>query len=217
MNTLGMFVKQPTPGKVKTRLAARLGEQEAASLYAGFVHELVDRFRSIGDRRFLCHSPSDDSAIDYFRETAGPDFELWPQPDATLGDRLAAFFDYGFSSGAQRVVVIGSDSPTLPRIFLDDAFELLETRDTVVGPASDGGYYLIGQRESCRPIFDRIDWSGPRVLLQTVERIFACNATFGLLPVWYDVDSADDLQFLEGHRAAQRLADGLPLSQHSNP
>eukprot|EP00913_Durusdinium_trenchii_P023299 g21877.t1 len=102
---------------------------------------------------------------------AGTDFALWPQPDATLGERLSAFFKYAFANGSTRVVVIGSDSPTLPRAYVDDAFEQLKQRDTVIGPATDGGYYLIGQSRANLPIFADIEWSGPRVLSQTVERI----------------------------------------------
>ncbi len=208
MNVLGMFVKLPTPGRVKTRLAARLGEDEAAKLYAGFVRDLVERFRETGERRFLCHAPNDEPTIAHYEEVAGTDYGLWPQPTASLGKRLAEFFDHAFSTGAKRVVVIGSDSPTLPRKFIEDAFHQLGVRDTVVGPATDGGYYLIGQRRPVRPIFERIGWSGPQVLSQTVERISECNATLALLPVWYDVDSPDDLHFLEGHLAALRAADG---------
>lgn len=206
MNVLGMFAKRPQPGRVKTRIAESLGDAAAAELYAGFLRELVSRFANVADRRYLCYAPGDSPAQEYFRDLAAGEYRLWPQPEMPLGERLAAFFGHAFAAGARRVVVIGSDSPTLPRDIVTAAFRELESRDVAVGPAADGGYYLIGQRGQCRPIFDRIDWSSSRVLSQTAEGVESCGASLAVLPVWYDVDSAEDLDFLEGHRRALRLA-----------
>jgi uncharacterized protein len=211
MNILGMFLKHPLPGRVKTRLAVEIGESLATKLYAAFVGDMVDRFGEIADRRFLCHAPRNDEAASYFQNIAGNRYELWPQPETSLGERLAGFFDHAFSSEAAsdepaRVVVIGSDSPTLPCEIIEEAFQLLETHDTVLGPATDGGYYLIGQQATNRPIFQDISWSGPLVLDQTVSRIALTDASLALLPLWYDVDSEDDLELLRGHVRALRYS-----------
>lgn len=199
MNVLGMFVKRPEPGRVKTRLAKTLGGAVAAELYDAFTRDLAVRFHGSANRRFLCCTPDDAATTQHFQDLAGTDYELWTQPTTSLGGRLTAFFECAFSVGAKRVVVIGSDSPTLPRDFVENAFQQLKLHDTVIGPATDGGYYLIGLSHHNWPIFDEIDWSGPTVLGQTTERIRDCDATLSSLSVWYDVDSFDDLQFLRGH------------------
>ncbi len=212
-----MFLKRPVPGQVKTRLAAEIGDEQAARLYAAFVADLADRFRTTGDRRILCYSPDDEPARDYALTLAGADYEIWPQPDDALGQRMQAYFAHAVEAGAQPTVLIGSDSPNLPQDYVETAFESLQTNDTVIGPAADGGYYLIGQSKIQSGIFDRIDWSGPRVLHQTVERIAAAGNTLSVLPPWYDVDTSDDLQLLRGHVAASRIASQAAALHHTEP
>lgn len=136
MTTLGMFVKAPEPGRVKTRLAAVIGDANAAELYRAFLTDLIERFRQTGDRRVLAYSPADDMTREFFRQLAGGDYDLWPQPDADLGTRMQTFFE---TFGPEPVVLIGSDSPTLPDESPAAAFELLERTDVVLGPATDGG------------------------------------------------------------------------------
>lgn len=197
-----MFVKQPAAGRVKTRLASVLGDLAAGELYAAFVADLANRFRQVADRRVLYYTPDDPSTADDFGELAQSDYDLWPQPGGDLGERLSDFFARAFGQGAARVVVVGSDSPTLPLEFVVQAFELLTTHDCVLGPSTDGGYYLLGQRDHGRPLFDGIEWSTPHVLSQTVHRIRAASATLSLLSVWYDVDTYDDFRLLKGHLEA---------------
>ena len=144
MTTLGMFVKAPEPGRVKTRLAAAIGETSAAELYRAFLSDLIERFRRTADRRVLACSPADDMTREFFDQLSAGDYELWPQPDADLGTRMRMFFE---TFGPEPVILIGSDSPTLPGEFPVAAFELLQRADVVLGPATDGGLYLIGPRE----------------------------------------------------------------------
>lgn len=196
----GMFVKQPVAGRVKTRLAASLGTdgtESAAMLYDAFQTDLVDRFRGRYDQRWLGFSPA--SATGFFENLSQADYRLWAQPDVDLGNRMRAFFEMAFANGAGRVVLIGSDSPTLPTSLVDEAFELLRTRDLVVGPATDGGYVLIGQSGSVRDVFDGIQWSQPGVLAQTVQIAQRQSLSVDLLTPWYDVDTIDDLRMLQGH------------------
>ncbi len=216
MNVLGIFVKHPLAGRVKTRLAADSGNKYATELYAAFLADIADRFRETGDRRVLCYTPSDRAASSYFARVAGQHYELWPQPSASLGDRMAAFFDRFITAAAPRVVVIGSDSPTLPHDFVLQAFHLLESRDCVLGPATDGGFYLVGQRDQPRPIFDGVEWSKSNVLDQTVERIAGIGASLGLLSPWYDVDTLDDLHVLRGHVKALRSSSSSSPIQLNN-
>jgi len=199
LRTLGIFVKHPVPGQVKTRLACELGSEQAAHVYGAFVADLLDRFRTTADRRVLGFAPDTAAAHDYFRSLAGDDYVLWPQPDRTLGRRMGAFFEQYVDSKHTRTVLIGSDSPTLPNRLIDEAFKCLMQRDCVLGPATDGGYYLIGLRGQHPKLFERIAWSGPRVLQQTIERLIEQNVSLALLDPWYDVDTLDDLELLRGH------------------
>ena len=137
---------------------------------------------------------------------------LWQQPEAELGERLRSFFADQLDDTTARVIVIGSDSPTLPREYVERGFDLLDDADCVVGPATDGGYYLIGMRGRLLPIFAGITWSSAAVLEQTVSRIESAGAKLALLPVWYDVDTLDDLRLLRGHvRALRRTQSPLNL------
>ena len=211
MSVLAMFVKQPVAGQVKTRLAAAVGAEPAARLYAAFIADLSERFRRTADRRVLCYGPDSADARAYFGEIAGDEYGLWAQPDGPLGVRLGKFFEEEFRGGAGGVVVIGSDSPTLPESSVERAFELLEERDCVLGPAIDGGYYLVGLRGGLIPIFEGVEWSTAEVFAQTVGKVRGCGASLGLLEPWYDVDTLEDLRFLRGHVEGLR-ASGSHLS-----
>lgn len=205
--TLGMFVRQPVPGQVKTRLANEVGTHRACEIYAAFLADLISRFRAGADRRFLCFAPDDASARTHFQTAAGVDYGLWPQPSTDLGSRLKQFFDDQLLGSAERVVVIGSDSPTLPREYVEQAFEMLKSADCVLGPATDGGYYLIGQRHPGWDLFAGVEWSTNCVLDQTIAQIIKRGIRLALLPVCYDVDTADDLQFLQSHVRAMAGAE----------
>nr|AUN35796.1 hypothetical protein [uncultured bacterium] len=204
MDVLGIFVKQPVPGHVKTRLAAALGEERASALYGAFVADLVERFRTFADRRVLCYAPNSAEARHHFGHLACGAFKVWPQPETSLGARMERFFVDEFAAGRERVVVIGSDSPTLPAAYVEQALQLLVDHDCVLGPAADGGYYLVGQRNVSLPIFDDINWGSHRVFEQTLEHIKQCGATLALLPEWYDVDTIEDLD-----RLRRELAEAL--------
>ena len=144
MRTLGLFAKQPVPGRVKTRLAADWGHERAAALYECFVRDLLGRLAVTGDRRVIGFAPADDETRQWFQETsrriAGLEaWKLWPQPELDLGGRMADFFRTWTESPAHRTILIGSDSPTLPTEYLEQAWRLLDNHDCVLGPATDGG------------------------------------------------------------------------------
>lgn len=210
MRTLGIFAKQPVPGRVKTRLAADWGHERAAALYECFLRDQLEKFENCGDRRVIGFAPATDAARRWFESTAAlmPSTDcwtLWPQPDSHLGDRMQRFFESWTESSEHRTILIGSDSPTLPKSCLDQAWQLLETHDCVIGPATDGGYYLIGLNGSNQDFvvpFRDIDWSTPQVLEQTVAALRNSRVSLGLLPPWYDVDSAAGVSTLTGHLLA---------------
>lgn len=118
-----------------------------------------------------------------------------PQSGADLGERLGATFRTLFAGGYRRVVVIGADSPTLPSAHLKAAFErLLQDDDVVLGPAEDGGYYLVGAMRLVPPMFEEIPWSTRRVMQATLAALERCGLRSTLLPLWYDVDRPADLE-----------------------
>jgi rSAM/selenodomain-associated transferase 1 len=215
--TLGIFVRHPVAGRVKTRLAAELGEQRACAIYAAFLADLVARFRRTGTQRLLCFTPQNRDSRCYFERLAGDDFKLWPQPEGDLGARMQRFFDDHLRAADDRVVVIGSDSPTLPMDYLARAFGELARgtptpADCVIGPAADGGYYLIGMTGRVWPVFEGVSWSTACVLGQTVARLVGSRARLALLPVWYDVDTPDDWRMLAGHvRALEACNSSIKL------
>lgn len=210
MNVLGLFARQPLPGAVKTRLAASLGPEKAARLYAAFLTDLVERIQVTGDRRLLGYTPAGEEAVGYFRRLTAGRYELWEQPPGDLGGRITAFFAEAFARGAQRAVLIGSDSPTLPEEFIERAFQALRKSDCVLGPTADGGYYLIGLRAPQPALFRDIPWGEEGVLSCTVQRLQEQRLRLHLLPVWYDVDLEGDLIVLRGHLAALRWAGDDP-------
>ncbi len=209
-SVLGLFAKQPIAGRVKTRLIPALGAERAAQVAETLMLDAVEQWGGSeilaeGGRRVLVYDPPE--AGPWFDARVPASFALQPQVEGDLGARMAGFIAGEFAEGAKRVVVIGCDSPTLDASFVVSAFLLLEYKDVVLGPATDGGYYLVGCQPPVPPIFgEGIDWSTPDVLAQTVERLERSGRSLAVLPPWYDVDTADDLRMLAGHLRARRLA-----------
>lgn len=212
MRSIGIFGKKPIPGRVKTRLAASWGDACAAELYECFLRDQLGRFRAAGDRRIIGFA-ADAGASEWFAEAAAGEWQLWKQPETDLGGRMTRFFETYASEADDRTILIGSDSPSIPDEVLDNAWQVLETRDCVIGPASDGGYWLIGMRGRSTghaDLFELVDWSTVAVLRQTIERVRDFGLSLGLLPVWYDVDSIEGVSVLDGHLKAMATS-GSPL------
>ncbi len=211
MNQLGVFAKYWLPGAVKTRLAAVVGPRRASQLYLAFLEALLRRCESLDARRTLVYSP--ESRSGEFQELVGQSsWTLRPQGGGDLGRRLERYLSASFASGAQRVAVIGSDSPNLPLDYVRQAFERLRDHPVVLGPASDGGYYLVGASGAVPPIFDDITWSTDSVWRQTTARLERARIPFAELPAWYDVDDANDLARLRAELAAHGENRAGPLA-----
>lgn len=186
-----LFAKAPRPGHVKTRLAKTYGDDVAARLYTAFVRDLVRRVRA--DRCVIYHDPVEPGPV---LEALG--LPLLPQRGLDLGARLEAAFTDEHGAGSERVVVIGCDTPDLPLDRVDHAFAALGFADLVLGPALDGGYYLIGAR-GVPPVFADIPWGSGEVLATTVLRARAAGLEVASLEPWYDVDDEHALHFLHAH------------------
>jgi rSAM/selenodomain-associated transferase 1 len=193
MTLLGMLARYWQPGAVKTRLAATVGSDSASRFHQACVRALAQRFAASADARQLVITPA--SQAGEFACFA-PAWSIVPQAAGDLGKRMAAFFAAAAATGADRVVLIGSDSPTLPREYLNAAFERLREVSIVLGPATDGGYYLIGCRTPAPALIDGIAWSTAEVWRQTIERLSALGIPYAELPSWYDVDDLPSLRHL---------------------
>ncbi|MBI1923688.1 glycosyltransferase [Candidatus Poribacteria bacterium] len=142
-----------------------------------------------------------------------------PQVGADLGERLISAAQWACGQNYAKFLFVGSDSPTLPIQYVERALDLLDSRDVVIGPSMDGGYYLIGFSAggaalAIPAIFEDITWSTDLVFRQTLEKVQSVNARLGLLPPWYDVDTFADLQLLRNHLFAMRLAgEKIPAPQ----
>ena len=225
-NHLGLFAKFWEPGRVKTRLAATLGDELACELYQIFLFHLLQTVVSVTDQTTVVFSPANQQAD--FRAAIAPDWSLEPQSDGDLGDRMRNFFSKRLPSGdsahggdssgddsgddsvkhATKVIAIGADCPQLPVSEIQTAFDLLDHNDVVIGPSTDGGYYLIGMRGSLAEVFDGIDWSTPSVLPQTIDRLNQHNKSHALLAARTDVDDEQDLQEMLTELSASTSATG---------
>jgi len=197
---LGLFAKQPVAGAVKTRLAAVTSAEWAGKVAAAFLHDILDRLAGVDAHRVLAYAPDDGQ--DYFARIAGDRFQLMAQGTGDLGQRMARFFAAQMAAGARATVLLGTDSPTVPLQLVQQAFAELDQADLVLGPATDGGYYLIGCGGRMPPIFEGIAWSSSSVLADTIACLADPSWRVALLPPWYDVDTWEDWQTLCGHLAA---------------
>lgn len=201
---LGVFAKQPILGQAKTRLAEETSAAWVQQVAEAFLIDSLDRFNRIQTARALVYTP--DSADIYFTSRAHGRYDCMMQGKGDLGTRLQSFFATSRGRGFTRIVAVGTDSPTLPIEYVEEAFQRLERNDVVIGPAFDGGYYLIGSVSKDLPIFDAIPWSTSGVLEATVDRVKKALLSLALLPPWYDVDTAADWAMLRGHVLAMRQA-----------
>jgi len=193
---------------VKTRLAPLLGERRAAELASAFIRDTLAAVGAVARRLradpHLFYDPP--SAATEMQGLAGREVELHAQAGGNLSRRLDAARRSLSAAGYAHLCFLGADSPTLPQAYVERACAQLDAgTDVVIGPASDGGYYLIALRAAQSGLFERIEWSTCRVLAQTVARSDQLGLRRALLPEWYDVDDAASLR---------RLRDEMAAAQH---
>jgi rSAM/selenodomain-associated transferase 1 len=189
-----IFLKTPRPGLVKTRLARSLGDQAACAAYRQLVDTLLENLKAVEGVQ-LRYAPDDAQAE--IAPWLRPGWTSAPQGDGDLGNRLVAAFAHAFARGAERVLILGSDCPSVTPGDLAAGFEMLHRLDVVLGPAEDGGYWLIGLRELRPELFVDMPWSTSRVLPLTLERARNRALSVGQLRELADVDTERDwLKFL---------------------
>ena len=190
-----LFTRYPEPGRTKTRLIPALGAQGAAALQQRMSEAMVARMR-----RFAAAYP----VTPEIRYAGGNQraMEAWlssfipslPQGEGDLGERMRRAFARAFAQGARQVVVIGADCPGLTPALFAQAFGALERKDLVLGPAMDGGYYLIGLSQPAPALFSQIPWGSGEVLAATLKRAQSLNLSTHTLEPLADVDRPEDLR-----------------------
>ena len=184
-----MLVKAPRPGLAKSRIAQTAGPQRALAIHRELVDSVLKGIGSLSEVE-----------LRFMPEDAEPDIRPWvqktwtaqPQGDGDLGARLVRAFEEAFAAGAERVVVIGSDCPEVRTSDVRSAWAELRTHDLVVGPAIDGGYWLLGLRAPQPALFEEIAWSSDQVLGQTLQRARSLGLRIQLLRILGDVDTEAD-------------------------
>ncbi len=195
-NALILFARDPVLGKVKTRLSPFLQEDVILKLYTCFLQDSLDNIRQVENAdRFVGVAPSNESG--FFNGASDSDIRLFVQEGKELGDKMRRAIQDRFAEGYKKVVIIGSDSPSLPVSYIDRALD--SDKNLVLGPSTDGGYYLIGMRGKVVEVFDGVAWGTETVLRETCERLMQSKTELELLPIWYDIDSPEDLKFFKSH------------------
>lgn len=206
-----VFARAPRPGVTKTRLIPALGAEGAAELYGCFVADTLENLACLpADIIVAAAEPEDAEGIKRTLRDGCPCAHFLLQSQGDLGHRIGAAAADALGRGHSRVVVIGTDSPTLPAGIIAQALELAASHDCVLGPSFDGGYYLIGLRAVLHALLEDIDWSSPQVLSQTLAHARQEGLDVALLEPWYDVDTPRDLAFLKKHLSWQ-VAAGRPV------
>ncbi len=196
---LVLFVKAPVAGRVKTRLAQQVGTETAALLYRCFVSDVISTIRRTGHEPLIFFDPPD--ALSRVTDWLGKGLSYYPQEGEDLGARMLAAFRI-VSSRCARTVLIGTDCPDLPRALLDQAFEALRSHDAVLGPAADGGYYLIGFSGTAIPreVFSSMAWGTGGVFERSRTVLQEKGMHVHVLPAWRDIDEYQDLEALYERR-----------------
>ena len=194
----------------KSRLIQQLRTTDGAGLRTALLRDTLAVVAPIDAQKAVLYTPLDGAAE--IQRLTPFDALFLAQRGATLGERMRNGASELLARGFERVVLVGADLPTLPAMYVVDALERLTRppETLVLGPAEDGGYYLIGVTHVHPELFDGIPWGTPDVLHRTQEAAAALRLRVELLPTWYDVDRPSDLQ-----RVRHRTADGNPVGHHT--
>lgn len=199
-SALVIVARVPAAGQTKTRLGGVIGHEQAAALYGAFLADLGTRFTAAAardgyDLYWYYAAPTGASERD-FAQWVPAGARLLRQEGADLGERLWNGFQVLYARGYERIVVLGSDSPQMPAARVREAFDALDTHDAAIGPARDGGYYLLGQRGAPADLFTSIQMSTPTVCAETVARARGLGRRVARLAESFDVDVPADLETL---------------------
>jgi rSAM/selenodomain-associated transferase 1 len=210
-----LFVKYPEPGRVKNRLAMTLGAKEAARIYETLVGEICAKLPADAEVIVVYDPAERSSDVERWLNRLLPRARFRPQCTGDLGVRLSGAFDYAFSQGLERVAAIGSDCVEISAKTFSAAWKALDSHDVVIGPATDGGYYLIALKSPSQKLFQAIPWSTEQTFTATVERAREAKMTVFLLPMLRDVDHEEDWKMARAHLSSYQA--NRPLNSLNGP
>ncbi len=204
-----LFTRYPEVGKVKTRLIPTLGPEGSCELHRRMTELALEQVRELTlSRPVSIEVRFEGGDAHLIQEWLGPDLSYSPQGQGDLGIRMERAFQDAFRDGFQAVVLIGSDCPARTSNILQKAFDGLGNNDLILGPALDGGYYLIGLQKAC-PLFANIPWGSPEVFRKTLEKARTLGLSFFLIDTLQDIDRPEDLPLWERWKAG--LSESLPV------
>ncbi|HVJ80241.1 MAG TPA: TIGR04282 family arsenosugar biosynthesis glycosyltransferase [Planctomycetia bacterium] len=206
-----VFLKQPLPGRVKTRLAAELGAAFATACYREMLQNTLEKLQPLRQRLKIL-GYADQFAPEAFREWDHLVDNWLPQPQGDLGERLAVAFDSLLAEGS--VAAIGTDCPELNRRDVESAFASLDRSEAVFGPTPDGGYYLVGLQRPSPGFFSGVRWSTRYALTDQLQRCDERSWRAELLPLRHDIDLAEDWRAWRWRIGKQAQP---PISPSSSP
>ncbi len=183
-----VFIKNPEVGKVKTRLAKTIGNEKALGIYLKLVDHTIKEIEKSGLQSHLFFSEKIDHSY------VGQNFSVQFGDD--LGERMNAAFQECFANEKNKVIIIGTDCPGISSEILQKAFKSLDTNEVVIGPALDGGYYLLGMKKMHRELFANMKWSTDYVYNETIKRLNKLQLTYQELEILRDLDNEEDLRAL---------------------
>ncbi|KYK23090.1 hypothetical protein AYK24_01360 [Thermoplasmatales archaeon SG8-52-4] len=210
------FVKYPKLGEVKSRLSVDLDPSITVELYRLFVKDLLQMLNKTSYTIFICFYPS--NSLKNFKQWLGNKYNYIPQEGKDLGQRMINCFNNIFAKQFDQVIVIGSDSPDLPKEILDKAFLKLKTHNAVIGPSLDGGYYLLGLNKTSFSIniFKDITWGSDKVFTETKKRFSEEKISNFILPIWGDIDTFNDLKNLYQKNKNKEFASSATMTYLHN-
>lgn len=188
-----IFVKNLIFGQVKTRLAATAGNEAAINIYKELLQHTNSVTQSVDADKIVFYS----SYIDEEDIWNSKHFKKQIQKGKDLGERMQYAFASVFEAGYEKAIIIGTDCPGIDKKILENAFAILNNYDLAIGPARDGGYYLLGMKKLYAELFKEVEWSTDTVLKQTIQKCRQLNLGYALLPVLVDVDEEKDLKYLK--------------------
>ena len=196
MQVVSLFLKAPILGSVKTRLAKSLGDEDALEAYCELVEFLLRRTR---EATVHIHYTPDERSL--MEEWLGTDYTYYLQEGEGLGDRLIHSMDLEFGAGCEKLIFLGGDCPYVDQACIEEAFAVLDTNDVVIGPATDGGYYLIGIKQSRPELFQGIAWGTESVCESTLS---LCEREGLMAALLKEESDVDDLESWERAKAFMR-------------
>lgn len=204
-NTVIIFLRAPEKGRVKTRLASGIGEENALIFYKAFAQRTLWAVERSGMDHRICFFPADKQAL--VEDWLGMDHTYIPQFGDDLGLRMGNALSQVFDQGVKKAILVGTDVPGIKARHLLEAQNLLDKKDVVIGPSLDGGYWLIGFHRDgfCPDLFLQVDWGTDSVFLTTIEKCNAAGLSTGILTALQDIDTQKDLEQFQKKQSSNIL------------